>query len=94
MATKIHRPIPIERMREYLTVDLTSRTGLRWFRNSGRRNKVGGEAGGLGGSGYFYVSFDGFYYLNSRVVLALTTGADLGALQVDHIDRNSLNNDR
>jgi hypothetical protein len=93
MARKTPRPIPIEQMREYLAVDPTSRTGLRWIKASGHRGQPGSEAGAIGTNRYFHVCFNGLFYLNSRVVYALATGDDPGDFLIDHIDRNTLNND-
>ena len=85
-------PLPLKEMSEFIAVDDTSSTGLRWKKDIGRKVKAGAEAGGIARGLYSQVQFFGRAYQTSRVVYALFHGMDLGGMQVDHIDRDRSNN--
>lgn len=94
MKKAVVKPIPLEQMREHLTVDPTSATGLRWVKATSKlsRVKAGAEAGSVTSRGYHHLTFQGVIYRVSRIVFALQTGKDPGEMQVDHINRNRLDN--
>lgn len=52
---------------DYLVVDPTSPTGLRYSKNRGKR-KAGEAAGWLSEYGYWRVTIEGKTYLNHRLV--------------------------
>jgi hypothetical protein len=75
---------------DYLVVDTTSPTGLRWIKNR-RRVKAGTVAFTcVDRTGYYVGVFNGKKYGAHQVVFFLTHG--YWAAQVDHIDGNRLNN--
>ena len=73
-------------------------SGLVWKVNRGARARAAGVAGTkvphLKQPNRFdwHVGVDKKYYLASRVLYLMANGVDPGELTVDHIDRNSLNN--
>mgnify|MGYP001266336675 CR=1 FL=1 len=74
----------------YIKVDPTSKTGLRYSENRGKR-RAGDEAGWLSECGYWRVSFGGRTYLNHRLVWQHYFGAIPAGLDVEHADRNRQN---
>lgn len=78
-------------LKEYLIVDSTSCTGLRWIKYPGGSAKAGREAfTAISGAGYYHGTFRGISYQAHRVVFYLTQG--YWPIQVDRIDGNKLNN--
>ena len=80
---------------EYLEIDSTSKTGLRWAKNRGTRGKKGQEAfTGINSNGYFNGGIVGYKGLPAhQVVMFLTTGKwGPSNMHTDHIDGNKLNN--
>lgn len=77
---------------DYLEVDETSSTGLRWKVKCGAK-AAGSEAfTSINSAGYYHGSFDKKDYLAHRVI-ALLSGMDLtGITLVDHRDGNKTNN--
>ncbi|MGL5016261.1 MAG: HNH endonuclease [Bacteroidales bacterium] len=77
---------------DYLEVDVTSTTGLRWIKRCGAKS-AGSEAfTSINSSGYYHGTFDNKHYLAHRVV-AMLSGMDLsGATLVDHTDCDKTNN--
>ena len=75
---------------DYLVVDTTSPTGLRWIKDR-RRIRTGMEAFTcIDRTGYYVGGFNGKKYGAHQVVFYLTHGR--WAVQVDHIDGDRLNN--
>ena len=87
-----HYKIPIEEMREYLEVDPTSKTGLRWKKKIGRNIEIGSEAGCLRKDGYYQLGFKRKIYLAHRIIFALANQLDPGEYLVDHADVDKNNN--
>ena len=101
-------PLPMDVIRESLTLDPKSPSFLRWIKrplhhfksesDSKRWNSRfdGNPAGceGVDGFGrvYFRVRFKGNMYFAHRIVYALVHGVDAGRLQIDHIDGDGRNN--
>lgn len=82
---------------EYLAVDSTSSTGLRWIVPTGHRAKAGDEAGTerydpLKDRVSYSTGFKGSNYLNHRIVYFITHKVDPDELDVDHTDRVPFNN--
>ena len=82
---------------EYLQVDPSSKTGLRWIRTVNGRAKMGDEAGckwkvSDRNRENYSVRFRNILYLNSRVIFFLNSGKDPEHLDVDHANRNSTDN--
>ena len=74
----------------YIKVDPTSKTGLRYSENRGKR-RAGDEAGWLSEYGYWRVSIDGKTYLNHRLVWEFYHGPIPTGMDVEHADRNRQN---
>lgn len=87
-----HIPIPIDEMSEFLAVDPTSSTGLRWVQSPSWSVKEGDDAGAMGDNGHFQIKFRGRNYKASRVVYAIHHVVDPGLLEVVHIDGDGRNN--
>ena len=88
----IHKPLPpIEDLKRLFELDASCTSGLR--RRCGVKGaRAGSPAGGVFGHGYTRVSVACASYLAHRVVFAIATGEDPGERQIDHIDRDKLNN--
>ena len=90
--------LKLTEIKQLLEIDLTSPSGLRWKVDRNSKARAGDFAGGLtGGLGdiYYALGINGKYYKNHRVIYALYYNLELDQLpkQLDHIDRNKLNND-
>ena len=81
-------------IKEYLKVDSTSKTGLRWIKNKGTRAKAGQEAfTTVRGDGYYGGSFTNKHYQAHKIIMFLEHGKWSNySLHTDHIDGNKLNN--
>ena len=75
---------------DYLVVDPTSPTGLRYSKNRGKR-KAGEAAGWLSENGYWRVTIEGKTYLNHRLVWEFYYGEVPAGMDVEHADRNRQN---
>ncbi|QQG33551.1 HNH homing endonuclease [Pectobacterium phage PcCB7V] len=89
--------IPCEKelalIRQYLYIDLTSKTELRWRLSPGPRSRAGSEAMTTKtANGYFAGRFLNRPYLCHRVVFFLDKGYWPGGI-IDHVDRNKENNE-
>lgn len=79
-------------IQEYLYLDSSSQTGLRWRKSLGPRGKKDAEAmTSITKKGYYSGRFIGVFYLTHRVVFFLDRGYWPGRM-IDHIDGNRLNN--
>jgi hypothetical protein len=87
-----HIPIPVDELSEFLAVDPTSSTGLRWIQSPNRTIKEGDDAGGLATNIKRQVGFRYKAYRVSRVIYAIHHALDPGLLDVVHIDGDELNN--
>lgn len=91
--------LKLTEIKQLLKIDLTSPSGLRWMTDRSSKAKLGDAAGGLTGgikNGICYaLGINGKYYKNHRIIYALYHNLELDQLpkQLDHIDRNKLNND-
>jgi hypothetical protein len=82
----------IDRIREYLELDPSFPSGLRW-RKKRLNIAVGQPAGCLNQSGYYVVKLFGKRYGCHRLVLILNNCLPPDSKsEVDHIDRNPANN--
>lgn len=91
---KAYMPTPeeLELIREYLVIDGTSKTGLRWIKSPSSKVKAGNLGLTSGnGNGYFRGELRGVRLYAHRVVFFLSRGY-WPAGQVDHIDGNRANN--
>ena len=80
---------------EYLEIDSTSKTGLRWAKNRGTRGKKGQEAfTGINGHGYYTGGLIGYKGLLAHQVVMFLLNGKWGPsnMHTDHIDGNKLNN--
>ena len=86
-------PIPFKEISQYIKVDPTSASGLRWVKPRQRIN-VGDRAGNLNkASGYHHIRFNGKNYMAHRVVWCLVHKSDVPeGYMVDHIDNDKSNN--
>jgi hypothetical protein len=73
---------------EYLYVDTSSPSLLRWRSNRGNQAKKGEIAGTLRPDGRWRVCFRSKLYYTYRIYIFLTTGASLSGLLVDHKNNN------
>jgi hypothetical protein len=78
---------------------LEQESGLKWKVNRGSKAKAGSWAGHVGESKHcgkirkdWRVKIDGKFYQASRIIYFMHHGVDPYPMQVDHEDRNSLNN--
>ena len=88
-------PIPVKEISQYIKVDPTSFSGLRWIQDRGRKIKAGDQAGTLHkADGYHHIRFNGKRYMAHRVVWCLAHKSDVPeGYSVDHIDNDPSNND-
>ena len=86
----------MKEIREYLKVDSTSKTGLRWIKSPSRRVKAGDEAfTRIDSAGYYGGGFNYKTYSTHRVIMYLTENKwSSRTTHIDHIDGNKLNNNR
>jgi len=100
-----HKPLPpLERLSELLEIkpiapsQLKIQSGLVWKVNRGTRGRAGSVAGSKQpnprkpGRFDWTVGVDGRKYYASRVIYFMANGVDPGELEVDHEDRNPMNN--
>ena len=82
------------KIEDYLAVDNTSKTGLRWIKGRGRKIKSGDEAfTRIDSMGYYGGAFNYTDYTAHRVIMYLTYSEwSTRKKHVDHIDGNRLNN--
>jgi hypothetical protein len=88
-----YRPLPpVDELRELFKID--DELGLVWKKKPHSKAHVeeGDVAGAVGTSGYRRVTIKGTRYYAHRIVWTLAFGSDPGALQIDHINRNPLDN--
>lgn len=93
-------PPPLELLHEYLTIDLTSPSALRWIKDRFKSNTSYNtpRAGDVFGycppsHSYWQGRFFGKKWRLHRLVIYMHTGEYHIDLDVDHIDRNKKNND-
>jgi hypothetical protein len=102
------KPLPVDIIRESLELDPTSKTWLRWKKRPSHHFPTdsacnawnGAWAGKHAGSKfpiskwkvYWGVGLCGKNLYAHRVVWLLANGTDPGQFEIDHIDRDSLNN--
>ena len=82
------------KIKDFLKVDSTSKTGLRWIKDIGSKVKAGDEAfTGVDSHGYYKGKFDYKTYAAHQIIMYLTYG-EWSSIdkQIDHIDGNRLNN--
>ena len=79
---------------QYVRVDSSSRTGLRWIKPFIPNGTLpGSEVGSRTSRGYYSFRFRGKRHYNHRTVLLLSgVFPPTGKHEVDHIDRNRANN--
>ena len=77
---------------DYIAYSEESKTGLINKVDRHYRAKKDQEAGSINSRGYYSMFFKNKRYVNHRIVYFLNTGIDPEEKQVDHIDRNRLNN--
>ena len=88
------KPLPdLNNLKEYLKLDETSPTFLTWIKSPSPYVKAGQPAGGVvKNRNKMRIKFNGLLYPLHRIVYYLAHEIDPGENQVDHIDRNALNN--
>jgi hypothetical protein len=88
------KPLPdLNNLKEYLKLDGTSPTFLTWIKSPNPYVKVGQPAGGIvKNRNKMRIKFNGLLYPLHRIVYYLAYEIDPGEKQIDHIDRNALNN--
>ena len=80
-------------LKEYLEVDPTSPSGLRWKKQPSKRAKVGSVAGTRRIDGYWRIQFAGQLTLAHRLVLLLSgVKPQSDDLVADHINRDRSDN--
>ena len=87
------KPIDLHKCSEFLEIDETSPTGLRWKKAPRYNAQVLGQpAGTAHKGGYYRFRLSGRQYLSHRVVMALSCGHDRPDMEVDHINGDPSNN--
>ena len=80
-------------LREYLQLDPTIPSGLRWIKSTNGRIKPGQPVGSPNSDGYYQFRLHRKHYRCHRVILLLNgVESPAGYAEVDHIDRNPANN--
>lgn len=81
-------------IKEYLKVDSSSKTGLRWIKRPSMRVNAGDEAfTGINGEGYYNGGFDrGVYYAHQVIMFLEHNKWSDSFTNVHHKDENKLNN--
>lgn len=80
-------------VRDFVEVDPTSVTGLRWIKSPRNGVYPGDSAGSPTAKGYYRIMLKRKRYYNHRLVLLLNgVFPCAGEVEVDHIDRNRGNN--
>jgi hypothetical protein len=88
---KKFRPMPaLDDLKEYLQIDSSSPSGLKWIKTYTNRVKANSTAGNKGR--YWTVSFKGNFYSVHRIIYFMHYGVDPGCLDVEHKDGNKHNN--
>ena len=84
----------MKKIEDYLKVDSTSKTGLRWIKKPCKKVRVGDEAfTRIDSWGYYGGKFNYKSYSAHRVIIYLVHGKwSSRKLHTDHIDANKLNN--
>lgn len=83
----------IDTMREYLQLDTTIPSGLRWIKSTNGRIRPGQPAGSPNSDGYYQFRLHRKHYKCHRVILLLNEiHPPTGCTEVDHLDRNPANN--
>ena len=87
-------PIPVKEISQYIKVDPTTASGLRWIQDRSSNAKAGDQAGSLHKTdGYHQIKFSGKNYPAHRVVWCLAHKSDVPeGYTVDHIDNDRSNN--
>jgi len=90
----IHNPPKKKRLKDYLTIDSTSYSGLRWKRKYNNKLRKGNEAfTSKDMYGYYVGGFDGKLYQAHQVIMFLAYGEWSNRhKQCDHIDGDKSNN--
>lgn len=84
---------PVKLVEQYLKLDSTSPSGLRWIKRPSPTVDKGDIAGYLHQNlGRWMVKFKSKLYLAHRIVFYLTHKKDPGDFQIDHINGDSSNN--
>ena len=87
-------PIPVKEISQYIKVDPTSFSGLRWIQDRGKKIKAGDPAGCYNNTGYCKVGFNKTLYAAHRLIWCLVNRSDVPeGYRVDHIDNDPSNND-
>lgn len=82
---------PYDELSRHLSYDPFTGVGT-WLISPSNNIQVGALVGTTTPKGYLRISFKRKLYLAHRLFWFLQTGHDPGALEVDHIDRNTSNN--
>lgn len=86
-------PSEIKILQEYLKLDPTIPSGLRWVKSTNGRITPGQPAGSANSEGYYQLRLHRRHYKCHRVILYLNGILPTdGCNEVDHIDRNPSNN--
>ena len=86
-------PMPdLNVLNEYLIVDSTSASGLRWKVDRRGTAKAGTVAGRTNDTSYWQTRVNGTHYLNHRLIAYMVSRTDQTDKVVDHIDGNMRNN--
>ena len=81
------------KIEDYLAVDNTSKTGLRWIKDKGRAYSGNEAFTAINGYGYYNGKFNSINYNTHQVIMYLTYGEwSTSENQIDHIDGNKSNN--
>ena len=81
-------------IKNYLKYDPTSKTGLRWIQDKGKKVKAGQEAfTTIKGDGYYGGGFDSTSYFAHQIIMFLEEGKWSDRyMNIHHKDENKLNN--
>jgi hypothetical protein len=87
------KPIDIKAVSEFIEIDETMASGLRWKKAPKYNSQVlGRQAGCPHKGGYYVFGLNHRHYLAHRVIMVLSCGYDRPDMEVDHIDGDVSNN--